>query len=105
MAVLLPSCASAPPRLTGIRLGMTKAELVKKIGKPHEVGAPVKSEPGRIEEFWEYVFPPDARARGRDVAVGVLTAEVGFFDDPTEDRHCVFYFVDDRLASWGPKKR
>ncbi len=82
---------------------MTGSELVSVIGRPHEVRESRKKEHGGTEEIWEYVFTPEAAETGRDVATGVLTAEVRFFDDPTEDRHCVFHFIDDRLARWGPK--
>ena len=104
MAVLLPSCVSLRPRFTEIRLGMTGPELISVIGRPHEVRESRKKEHGRTEELWEYVFKPGAAETGRGVALRVLTAEVGFFDDPTQDRHYVFRFIDDRLARWGPKK-
>ena len=99
---LAGACQSTPaPEPSRIRVGMTKPELLATLGNPVEQGAPAANERGRLEEVWLYDLAPDV-ATGRDVAAGVLTSGVGFFDDPTAARRYRFVFVDDRLASWAP---
>ena len=103
MTVILPACASPRPRFTGIRIGMTGSELVSVIGAPRSVRRAPKTENGKTEEFWEYVFKPEKAKTATDVTAGVLTAKFNFFEDPTEDRYVIFHLIDDRLARWGPK--
>ncbi len=96
---LLAACQSAPPNVTGIRLGMTQNELVTEIGSPASVLESAENEHGELVEIWQYELERDAET-GRDVATGVLTSGMGFFDDPTNQY--LFHFVDGRLVSWGP---
>src|SRR5262245_26040259 len=97
---LAAACETTPPpQPSRIRVGMTKPELLATLGAPVEKGGPVANRRGRMEEVWLYALAPEV-ATGRDVAAGVLTSGVGFFDDPTAARRYRFVFVDDRLASW-----
>jgi len=104
-AALLAGCASVPRDVSKIRLGMTKSELTHVMGKPAKVKGPFRNDNGRTEEIWEYVVGPDEQESGRDVAVGVLTSDISFFQDPTEDRHFQCHFIDDRLAHWDTNQR
>lgn len=104
-AAWLAGCASVPPDVSKIRLGMTKSELKHVMGRPAKVKGPFRNENGRMEEVWEYVVGPDEQETGGDVAVGVLTSDLSFFNDPTEDRHFQCHFIDDRLAHWDTNSR
>jgi hypothetical protein len=86
-----------------IRLGMTKPELAGIMGWPSSVQGPFQNPHGRTEEVWQYAIAPDRQKTGGDIAVGVLTSDVSFWDDPTVDQQFQFHFIDDRLAHWGPK--
>jgi len=100
----LASCSTPKQEVDSIRLGMTKAELVKLLGQPAEVGDSRTGRNGKLEEVWLYDLSRDVET-GRDVTVGVLTSGVGFFDDPTAGRRHEFVFTDDQLVRWGPVKK
>ena len=103
-ATVLAACKSTSPEQTGIRLGLTKQEVTAKFGDPAEVRDPVMNGRGQMEEVWLYYLTPDVET-GRDVAAGVLTSGVGFFDDPTEGHRYLFVFIENRLDRWGPDGR
>ena len=99
----MAGCASAPKKkMTGIRLGMTQAELAEEIGKPASVRPPVQNKHGQTEVVVEYTMKGTVPGSGTAVAKEVLTSGSGLFDDPTESKRYLFHFVDDRLARWGP---
>jgi hypothetical protein len=88
--------------MTGIRLGMTQAELTQEIGKPASVRPPMENKHGQTEVVVEYTMKGNVPGSGTAVAKEVLTSGSGFFDDPTEPLRYLFHFIDDRLARWGP---
>ena len=100
VGALVAGCQSSPPNVTGIRLGMTVDELVAEIGRPASIRERVENEDGEMVEVWQYRLDRGAETGG-EVATGVLTSGMGFFDDPTDD-HYLFRFIDGRLVSWGP---
>lgn len=103
MGVLLAGCASAPKqKMTGIRLGMTQAELVQEWGAPARSHTPVVNGHGQTEVVVEYERERDVAGTGTGVAKEVIkSGSSGFFDDPTKKQRYVFHFIDDRLARWG----
>lgn len=97
----LAACKSTPPQdVTGIRLGMTKAELTTTLGQPTRRDDPFVAEDGSVEEVWYYRLENDAES-GKEVAMKTLTSGTRFFDDPTEADMHAFVFVDNRLVRWG----
>jgi hypothetical protein len=100
VGALVAGCQSSPPNETGIRLGMTKDELDAEIGAPVSIRERIESENGELVEVWLYRIDRVAETGG-DVATGVLTSGMGFFDDPTNDFY-LFRFIDGRLVSWEP---
>ncbi len=100
VGALVAGCQSSPPNVTGIRLGMTKDELVAEIGEPVSIRERIESEDGKLVEVWQYRLDRVAETGG-EVATGVLTSGMGFFDDPTNDYY-LFRFIDGRLVSWEP---
>ena len=94
------ACQSPQTDVSGIRLGMTKEQLIATVGEPDAIRGPAPTQRGEMEDIWEYSLTPDATT-GRDVATEVLTRGFGSFKDPTADARHVFHFIDDRLVSWG----
>jgi hypothetical protein len=102
-ALAAAGCQSVRPEPQAIRVGMTKAEVLASLGRPAEVRGPAADAHGRMAEIWHYRLEPEV-ASGGDVAKGVLTSGIGFFDDPSAGHRYRFVFVDERLASWGPDR-
>ena len=100
VVLLLSACASPRPAVTGVRLGMTGDQVVKEWGNPARTEPPVQNDHGQSEVIWHYAVKPKTPKTGRGVAKEVLTTGGGFFDDPTQDQHFVFHFIDGRLAHW-----
>ena len=100
LVALSAACKTQETDVSGIRLGMTKDQLVKVVGEPNTIRGPTPNERGEMEDIWEFALTPDATT-GRDVAAEVLTRGFGFFKDPTAGTRHVFHFIDDRLVSWG----
>ena len=100
VVALLAACQTPETDVSGIRLGMTKEQLVATVGEPDDIRDSSPNELGEMEDIWEYNLAPDATT-GRDVATEVLTTGFGSFKDPTAEARHVFHFVDGRLVSWG----
>ncbi len=102
VGALVAGCQSSPPNVMGIRLGMTKDELAAEIGEPVSIRERIESQDGKLVEVWQYRLDRVAKTGG-EVATGVLTSGMGFFDDPTNDNY-LFRFIDGRLVSWEQDK-
>ncbi len=100
LVALAAACKSPKTEVGGIRLGMTKDQLVTVVGQPDAVRDPTPNERGEMEDIWEFALPSEVTT-GRDVAAEVLTRGFGSFKDPTAGTRHVFHFINDRLVSWG----
>lgn len=86
LAMLLMSCATPRIKLENLRLGMSKIEVLRAIGKPYAVrNSSINPKDGKTYEIWEY------RQTGYDP----------IWWTPINDEYSTV-FADGHLIRWGP---
>lgn len=78
------SCSSSEQTLRQLHIGMSKDEVIDKMGNPYVVRGSMQNKDGDIVEVWEYWLKHDA-----------ILAQ-----DEQANLYWI-YIVNDRLAQWG----
>jgi hypothetical protein len=81
---LLSGCATSSRRLNTLSLGMSKQEVIKKLGQPTAFRGAFKDEANRNVEAYEYVLCKP----GSDGIIGW-------------DTSYILYFSEGKLSKWG----
>lgn len=106
--VLLAGCKSdsvPSQRLETISLGMTRQEVVTRLGSPRVVRGSVQNKFGQVIEVFEYRFTmPVDDGSGMKVSKRVFTVAtvgLGALVLDGESREYWLYFHDGKLVQWG----
>ena len=81
--VVFTACASTELTLGQLHVGMSRDEVLERMGQPYVVQGSIKNRDGQAVEVWEYWLKHN-----------ILD------DDQTANLYWV-YVVDNRLAQWG----
>ena len=106
-AVLLTplACTKSASRLTEIRLGMTKEQVLSSLGTPEVARGAVRNKFDQVVEVWQYRLAlPSSDSVGQVVGKSMLTlvtAGVGAATFRGERREYWLYFLGDELVQWG----
>lgn len=105
---LLTGCSSdsvPSQRLETISIGMTRQEVVKRLGQPRVVRGSIQNKFGQVVEVYEYRFTmPVDDGRGMKVSKRVFTVAtvgLGALVLDGESREYWLYFHDGKLVQWG----
>lgn len=92
-------------RLETISIGMTRQEVVERLGQPRVVRGSIQNKHGQVVEIYEYRFTmPVDDGRGMKVSKRVFTVAtvgLGALVLDGESREYWLYFHDSRLVQWG----
>jgi len=107
-AILLCGCSSdsvPSQRLETISIGMTRQEVVARIGQPRVVRGSIQNKFGQVVEVYEYRFTmPVDDGSGMKVSKRVFTVAtvgLGALVLDGESREYWLYFYDGKLVQWG----
>ncbi len=102
IALLLSGCATTRS-LESLSLGMTRAEVQRRMGSPGAARGALVNKYGQRVEVWEYQLSTTGQS-AQKVGLGALTMGMSLL---IPDRNQVLgsyywlYFVNDRLVQWG----
>lgn len=99
LVILLVGCATRAKRMTRISLGVSKEQVVQKLGDPTVARGAIRNKFDQPVEVLEYrlALPEDAGAK---VAFTTATFEIGAFVHRDMNNYWL-YFVEDKLVRWG----
>ena len=99
LAIIFVGCATPAKRMARISLGMSKEQVVQKLGDPTVARGAIRNKFDQPVEALEYrlALPEDA---GANVAFTTATFEVGAFVH-RDIKNYWLYFVEDKLVHWG----
>ncbi len=99
LVILLAGCATPAKHMPRISLGMSKEQVVQKLGDPTVARGAIRNKFDQPVEVWEYhlALPEDAGAK---VAFTTATFEIGAFVH-RDIKNYWLYFVEDKLVRWG----
>lgn len=108
LCISLVGCATTR-RLQQISLGMTKDEVVTKIGNPTVVRGCITNKHGQVVEVWEYNLRVKQVGVGEVVGktflaictLGISLAISHPRERGAEKRDYWLYFINDKLVQWG----
>lgn len=102
LAILLAGCATPAKHMTRISLGMSKEQVVQKLGNPTVARGAIRNKFDQTVEVWEYrlALPEDKVGRKTVLTIGTLgIGALSFVDRDMKDYW--LYFVEDKLVRWG----
>ena len=102
LAIIFVGCATPAKRMTRISLGMSKEQVVQKLGNPTVARGAIRNKFDQTVEVWEYRLALPEDQVGAKVAFTVFTVGFGAFVLGKRDmKNYWLYFVEDKLVRWG----
>ena len=102
LALLLAGCATPAKHMTRISLGMSKEQVVQKLGNPTVARGAIRNKFDQTVEVWEYRLALPEDEVGSKTATTIVTFGIGAFLFADRDmKNYWLYFVEDKLVRWG----
>lgn len=99
------ACATPAARLQTISLGMTKQEILERLGEPTVARGAIKNKYDQAVEVWEYKLAlPTEDSAGEIIGKSFLTLftfGMGAATFKGKRNNYWLYFVSDQLVQWG----
>lgn len=102
LVIFLVGCATPAKHMTRISLGMSKEQVVQKLGNPTVARGAIRNKFDQTVEVWEYRLALPEDQVGAKVAFTVFTFGFGSYVLGKRDmKDYWLYFVEDKLVRWG----